>query len=236
MRNVIPVADFQRQNPTDWKTLLTQLFPFGRPERAVWTDQAAICAVLSHVGSIEASNYTFFPTTGGFDLTGCRAAAEPGLLELVFQYKPHTNIYYAKVASLQFESFGDADNYEWDYFRLKLAPLSSTNIGYQGSNNMYERITELTPGEYVSLDKWEYEDRDNLPATARPVTRLLQGSLVIFQKTSFYNSDISGATGEHNRYSADEFREEIARLRVQGGKHLTESEMLEAKEFGLPTM
>lgn len=218
MNPIVPIAEFRQRNPKEWKSLLDQLFPQGRPTRHVWTDQAAICATLAHIGSIPSSNYTFFPGTGGLDLTGCEPAAEAGLLELIFQQKPHTSSYYAKVASLVFESFGDAANYEWDYFWLQLDSLPPTGIGYVRGETE-ERLTELGPGEYASLDKWEYRESGDLPETARPVTRLLQGSLVIFQKTSVYNSDISSATGEHNRYTEAGFREEIARLRVEGGRH-----------------
>jgi hypothetical protein len=152
------------------------------------------------------------------DLTDCQLAGEAGLLELVFQRPPHTSAYYAKVSSLVFESFGDPVNYEWDYFWLQLDSLAPTGIGYVRGDTE-ERLTELRPGEYASLDKWDDREPGELPATARPITRLLRGSLVIFQKTSVYNSDISSATGEHSRYTEEEFRKEIARLRVEGGRH-----------------
>ena len=218
MNPIIPIAEFRQRNQQEWKALVDQLFPQGRPTRHVWTDEATICATLAHIGSVPSSNYTFFPGMGGLDLTGCQLAAEAELLELSFQQKPHTSVYYAKASSLVFESLGDPNNYEWDYFWLQLDSLPPTGIGYVRGDTE-ERLTELGPGQYVSLDKWEYGEPGDLPATTRPVTRLLQGSLVIFQKTSVYNSDISSATGEHSRYTEEGFREEIARLRVEGGRH-----------------
>lgn len=213
MQNIV---DFRAQNPKDWKNLIDQLFPLGVPARAIWVEQETIIRVLNHIGGVYASNYTFLPSTGGLDLTGAKVSSEAGLMELVFGQSARVG----KIESLSFESFGDTgdpEDYQWAYFRIETEPLAPTGIGYVPSHQLEERVTELRPGEYASLDAWEYrgeqEDEDPLPKTARPLTRLLGGSLVIFQKSGDYNAARGTDGAVHNLMDADDFRDFIATAR-----------------------
>lgn len=222
MKEDLNIEKFRIQNPVDWKAIIDQLFPIGVPTRAVWTDQQAIIRVLNHIGATRASNYTFFASGGGLDLIGAKAGSNAGETELLFQPGPAR---VGKISRLIFESFGNPVDYQWDHFRIELEQLAPTGVGYVDSAGYQERLTELAPGEYDSLDKWEYRgdsEEDELPATARLLTRDLKGSMVIFQKVSQYNRARWSDRGLHNEMSGQQFRAFLEEARIFGVDHVVE--------------
>ena len=208
MENPNSVNNFMVRNPQDWKRLVDQLFPVALPKKARWTDPAAIVEVLQHIGAVNNSNYTLLPESGGLELTGAKLAGAPGFVDLYMD----ASVRACKPTELTFESFGDAQDYQWNYFRLELetvAPLGKDAVGMKGYG---EIVTEVAPGEYDNYSRWQSrsdDDEDALPATARPVVRLLKGSLVIFQKSSIFNLHLSKADGAHDQMTAQEFRDDM---------------------------
>jgi len=204
-------TDFQKQNSEDWKKLIKQLFPKGVPFRARWVDQASIVAVLSHLGSVESVNYLFFPRGGGLVLTGASPSHEEGCIELHFG----NSRYICQVAALTFESFGDQDDKQWAYFRLQLEPLEGLDVASKDAEGYQEQMTELHPGRYVTPMAWEEREYrgERLPEKARPLTRLLKGNLVLFQKMSFFNLVTDSYSQDQKDLSEDQLRELIGRMR-----------------------
>ncbi|PHY12972.1 hypothetical protein CSW58_08950 [Caulobacter sp. B11] len=199
--------DFHRRNLTEWMVIQNQLFPFCSPSRATWTDIKDICAVLRLASQTRSLNHMFYPDGGGNTINSITFAAEAGFLRI------HAlSVAIVKPQKLTFESFGPAS--AWNYFRLEahsVAPLS-VDGGYIDLEKGLEIFCELTPGQYVSLRAWDDDEYagEPLPAGARPVTRYLSGSFVIFSTRSPYNLDPTTYDARHNRISEDDFRHYIA--------------------------
>jgi len=203
--------NFRVQNPKDWKLLLDELFPVGMPTRSRWEDQPSVISVLNHIGSIKNVNHLFFPDGGGLDFTGACLSNEDGLVELEFGMSKRV----CKLAALSFESFADSQDYQWNYFRIDTIPVAGTGIYELKADATQEELTEIEPGQYAPRSAWDnHEYRgEPLPTTARLVTRILNGSMVIFQKTSLYNRIPDTYSAPHNLTDADGMRAEIERLK-----------------------
>jgi serine/threonine-protein kinase len=207
------INEFRIQNPKDWKKLIDQLFPKGIPTRSIWEDHDSIVKVLNHIGSIANVNYLFFPNGGGLDLNGAQSANEEGLIELGFGSVARA----CKIANLSFESFGDDEDYQWNYFRIETERIESTDTYEMGPTSIMEELTEIYPGQYAPRSAWDNREYrgESLPDTARLVVRILSGSIVIVQKTSFLNMESNFDTGAHNKLSSEELRAEIEEIRGQ---------------------
>lgn len=214
--STLTMQDFQVQNPRDWKRLIDGLFPIARPVRAKWEKPQEIITVLNQIGSVPSVNHLFFPDGGGQDLLGAAEANESGLISLDCD---GTN-YYVKPESLSFESFGDPEDYQWSYFRLALSPIPATGTykDFDKAAHVAEELLELSPGEYVNRSSWDEGEYDGepLPKEARVIVRLLRGSVVIFQKSSFYNQLPAAYLAPHNKVDSERFRQEVAAFRGSG--------------------
>lgn len=207
--------DFDKQNAQDWITIQKEIFPAGIPLRCEWSDREIIVSILKKIGAIENSNHMFFPTGGGLDIENANLAAEKDCIEidtggLYDIIKPHRLIFNSFNASPQ-----------WNYFRLEAAELKPSGV-YKYEDESEEELAELEPGRYVSrtyFDQMEYHG-EQLPSTARVVTRHLRGAFVIFQKTSIYNRNSRTYDGRHNKMSDEEFRNYIQKQ----VDHLTRSD------------
>lgn len=203
------IADFHIRNLKEWNELTRKLFPLVVPTRAAWTDLDDICLVLGEVAKVPSLNHMFYPTGGGNTITGVSRAAEQGMIELDIGDK---NAELLKPVKLSYESFGTDSR--WSYFRLEAEPIKPTGIQRaMDSDGGAEALTEIAPGKYVPYEHWdegEYQDVP-LPALARPVTRFLKGSFVLFSTRSFYNANSDTYDARHNQMSEDEFRDYIQR-------------------------
>lgn len=197
--------DFTIRNDKDWKKIHKSIFGDNIPKNYQWTDTDDIINILNKIGNIEASNHMLFANGGGLDLNGATKSHEKNCIELL------TGIsYIVKPKSLTFENI-DKD-FEWNYFRLEVDSLTPSGI-YNGlmTNNYVEEIVELTPLEYIDRCYWDEQEYDDekLPPTARLIIRILKGSLVIFKKTSIYNSIPSTYDGRHDKLGVNGFKEQI---------------------------
>lgn len=205
-------GDYRQISLGDWGALQNYLFAVNVPQRAIWSQIEDMVAVLNLLGQNAALNHMFGPDGGGLDLLGAMFSSESDCIELVFHPKVAEIV---KPKRLIFEAFPGFS--EWSYFRLETYELGPS--GVYGSVTNYEELLELDPAKY--LDRTIYdggnlglnEDGDPipLPRGARIVTRRFKGSYVVFAKASHYN-EIDNYRGDHNKYSSDEFRDQIERI------------------------
>jgi len=116
--------------------------------------------------------------------------------------------YVIKIKCLSFVSINN--DLDWNYFRIENDHLQPSVSGSAiTSHPCYEHLVELSPSVYIDGKYW-YEPKsfaDGLPDTARPLSRILKGDLVIFKKTAAYN-DLNGADdGKHAKMSLSKFKE-----------------------------
>lgn len=217
-----------------WKDMIIKLLGEKTIDSIKITDRNQIIEILNAVGTDEAANHTFFPSSGGQDLVGAKASHEEGLIELTFEGR---STYIVNPESLTFHQAGE--NPEWWYFRLNTKPFKATGIYKETkpvehvfqsetdkqvawSMSYYgEEVLELRDGEYVDRAFWdmnqlgydEYGDPIPLPDGARIVDRGIKGgAYVIFPKYSLYGRASSTYDARHNKVSDDEFRSAINRI------------------------
>ena len=200
---VVVNNDYNEQNRLQWMEVQEKLFLSALPKRVIWEKIEDIVKVLNILGSIPELNHMFYPEGGGMDLQKASiSSVEPGCIEL------HTGIAeIIKPRRLLFESFGD--DAEWNYFRLELRQLASSEPYKDRKNDFeFEEVVELNPGVYVNRWHWDENEYDGepLPPSARLVMRHTKGAFVVFSKTSSYNQDPSTYDGRHNRMTTSKFR------------------------------
>ena len=197
-----------------WERLLAQIFPIAVPARAEWRDLQQIITVLSLVGSMPSLNHTYFPDTGGEDLTAAVAANENGLLEL----RCGENVRIVSPRVLTCETF--PGNREWSYFRLETNGLRPAGV-YRNSYDLEsEELVELSRGRYFSRSGWDDRqmsgDGTPFPPSARVVSRELSGGAFgVFCEASCYNlhkSTHDAYDAVHNKLNAIEFRDYVVSL------------------------
>lgn len=197
--------DFAIKNNKDWEKIHQSIFGGNIPNNCQWTDIDDIINILNKIGNVRASNHMFFASGGGLDLEGAKKSHEKDCIELL------TGIsYIIKPKSLTFE-FIDKD-FEWNYFRLEADNLTPSGVYKKLLADSYiEEVLELTPLKYVDRYHWDENEYDGqkLPKSARPIVRILKGSLVIFKKTSIYNQTSSTYDGRHDKLGADGFKKHI---------------------------
>lgn len=205
------------ENLLKWESTLKQIFPISIPNLCVWEEKTAILSIFNAIGSISyGASHVFLPGGGGIDILEAKESIEEGCIE--FFSDKGGRAYIVKPDSLTFQSFNS--NHEWSYFRLETKYLKPSGV-YENNEFKYEELVEITPGFYAGHEVWDYgyygyDDNKNeekaLPESARPVKRYMEGSFVIFTKTSFYNTStkIDAYNGYHNMMSSDEFRKYIS--------------------------
>lgn len=201
--------DFHIRNLTEWTELTRKLFPLGTPRRSTWEGVDAICLVLAEIAKVPSLNHMFYPTGGGNTITAVSTAAEGGMIALHIGEKM---VEILKPAKLTFESFGSDMN--WSYFRLEASPVKPSGVkGALSPDRSYEALTEISPGHYLPYACWDNNqyNGDDLPDSARPATRYLEGAFVFFSTRSDYNGDPSTYDARHNKLSEEDFRTYIAR-------------------------
>jgi serine/threonine protein kinase len=208
--------DFAASNPQQWEETLRQLFPYGLPTHTEWKDSNDIVRILNLIGPTPNLNHLFYPDGGGNDLSEAKMSRhEAGCIE--FKASGWSLI---KPSKLSFE--GVENDAEWSYFRLELAELEPCGVYEARDDTDYvrpcEEVTEIDNETYAERSCWDEDryDDDELPENARTVVRWFSGSIVIFQKTSFYNlanGRLDAYNGRHSKLNAVRFRKHIEDLR-----------------------
>lgn len=203
--------ELRERSIADWKAMVQGLFVGPVPEKERWTNLPDIVRVLNVVGAKPDGNHMFLPTGGGLDLTkAIPSPSEDGCIEVITD----NALYLVKPTELTLNWFGD-EAAEWAYFRLEFGGLLSCGFDESTAEDLRDDVTELTPGKYVDQsvrEKGNFDEKGReipLPETARDISRLLSGSVVIFAKGSAYNRTSATYDGRHNKKNAVQFREYI---------------------------
>lgn len=158
-----------------WAKILRSIFPLGIPQSCEWTDKYAIHDLLYVIGLEGQSNQMLFANGCRMNLIDARYSSEYNCVEL----RTSGPAYIVRPTKLSFESFnGPAP--KWGYFRLEFANLKPSRFCSNPDAKM-EEVCEFEPGEYIHDKHWiddEY-DGERLPETARMITRIMHGSLII---------------------------------------------------------
>ena len=185
----------------EWNAIQHSIFGDIIPAEYKWTETNEIISVLNKIGADNSSNYTFFPGGGGLNFKSASTSFEDDCIELHF----YENL-LIKLKCLSFVAIGS--DYSCSYFRLetsKLNPFLADNK-YRISPYL-EHLIELTPQNFIA-DK--YDDYDHLPSTARFLTRILKGDVVIFSVASAYNQIDGTDDGRHAKMNPADFKKYVS--------------------------
>ncbi|WP_052344230.1 hypothetical protein [Bacillus ndiopicus] len=188
-----------------WGEMVETLFDGDVPLYKEWNRPDEIIEVLDFIGKNKASNHTFPPKNGGFDLKGCTFSNELGLVEL----KSGSINNVMKSGRLIFQWFPKT-GYEWAYFMLETSKITPSGV-YESSLGKKEVLVEINPGQYIDrkyLDIEEYCGQP-LPKDARTIYRFMSGKFVIFSKVSKYMTLQGVYSGKHDEVSSDVFKIQI---------------------------
>jgi serine/threonine-protein kinase len=213
--------DFRKSNLKLWAQLMKEIFPYGIPASATWTDLDSMGSVLTKIGSRPNSNHMFYPTGGGMDLSGASPFnEEPGCLAL--RTGGERVVEVVKPSALLFESFGS--ELEWAYFRIECEPMPLSGIYRKDElgNLGREELVLVSPGTYADRNAWDENEYDGepLPESARLVIRFFGGKpFVIFAKGSIYNmanGQFDAYDARHAKVSAPKFKARIKEAAARG--------------------
>ncbi|PWK92253.1 protein kinase-like protein [Hallerella porci] len=202
-------SDSDYAQADEWNYLNELLFSKNIPTSAKWTSLDSIVDVLNIVGMSSAFNHMFGPDGGGLDFDYAKLANEKNCICLVTQkifqlvMKPEVLVY---------ERFPD---YRWNYFLLKLAPLSPVLGEFE--SDFSEMLVEDFPSHYVSAKTaqygvYDYDSGKPLPKGFCVVHRYVGGSFLIALKSGYYNGIAGAYDGRHNVVSPDDFLKYVRRL------------------------
>lgn len=200
---------FYNKNLHSWIDVLNKIFPIAIPVHCEWTSLKDISSVLNTIASDDNLNQMYYPTGGFLELRTSKFSIEENCLEL-----DAGQINILKPKRLIFESFNDSI---WNYFRIETSVLEPSGV-YRETNYPLEDLTEIEPGRYLDYKYWdagEYQGQ-RLPDSARPLTRFLNGSFVIFASSSPYCRNLETIDAPHNKMTSEEFREHIEDLIRKG--------------------
>lgn len=196
---------FAVQNEKDWRNVHHSIFGSTIPKYMEWTNHDEIISILAKISRVENSNEIFLPKRGGMTLEGVGQANETGCIEL-FCGIP----YIIKPKSLSFVSVDNT--LAWNYFWIETENMMPSVINsYIQTASYTESVIELSPEDkYVDRFHWDIGEYggQSLPDCARPVVRLLKGSLVIFKKLSPYNTT-RAYNGTHEKMGTQAFEQYI---------------------------
>lgn len=204
--------DFDSRNKADWAAAITKVFGDAPPRSAHWTDPQAMIRVLTPFMG-DNRNHTMLPGGGGMDMDSIAQSPEFGCLEfcpgnrLADTFRP---------ADLYFEHFPES---VWNsFFLLETQTLEPCGV-YAESDEKYEEVTEVSPGEYIDRSHSDtgihgYDENGKelpLPSTSRIISRRLRGKFLIVAKQSIWNLADETYDGCHSFMSAQQIRLQIQR-------------------------
>jgi serine/threonine-protein kinase len=205
--------NFEKRSKSEWLHIQNRLFPYAEPKTVIWENIYEIITILNIISEYDQVNHTMLPGGGGLDLEGAKLANEEGCIEINFNGHAHV----VKPKRLLFECFHEHS--DWNYFRLETEELEP--IGKHETERFDEGFTEIEPCVYSDYECYDFNDfnGETLPASARPVRRILKGSFIICLRTGVYNKVPGTYDGRHNKFSADDFRGYIERaIKVAGSR------------------
>ena len=207
--------DFRIETDIKWNETIKDLFNGDVPNYSEWTSTQQIIDILNQLGKKKNTNHTFFPSGGGLDFSNCKNSIEKGCIELNYG----GSIVVAKLTKLTFNAVNDKD-FKSSYFCFYANGLKQSDVYENVSDEIYEVVAELSPGEYVDLEAyesgyWGFDlngELQKVPSGTRRVRRLFNGKMLMVSKSSYYNQISSTYDGRHNKMSDDDLKTFITAL------------------------
>lgn len=203
-------------NISQWMHIKKTLFPKIAPETAIFEKNDDIIYALNTISKLPNINHMFFPDGGGFDLKYVEKATEDGCITM----NADGIFIVLKPKRLLIENI--SNDPVWSYIRLELDDLAPHEKPKEESPdeaippNFYERLTEISPGEYgnwILGNYGKYANGERLPNGYRTIHRYLRGAFVFFPKSSIYNHTSATYDGRHNDTDSARFRMLIKTMR-----------------------
>jgi serine/threonine protein kinase len=201
-------SDIDRRAPDEWLAVEADLFPYGVPASAEWTDSAAIRLVLDRIGNSPIASHVMLPGGGGLDISGANPGRLPGTIELDFGSQSPMVVCPRR---LQFRRIDDERTS--DFFLLEANALTPPE-GYLATiNGHLVEFTELPNGRLINgsaMDRGEWSGKVLAKGT-RAVTWCLNGSFLFVMRRSHYNADPGTYDGRHVNLTADRLAQALSR-------------------------
>lgn len=201
------IEKMRQEMRDEWLTMLRN---FNQPSHnPSWSSSTDIIQKLNMIAESAPNNRIFLPGSGSGNLIRASISHENGCIELQCGGIPEV----VRPSILKLEYF--ASKPESSYLRLDCHELlPRIKSGESDRSTPYERVFEMSPGEYVDASQY-YAENQNVGENARPVhaettkrlmSRLLRGSFIIVGHSSNYNLAISTSDGRHGSMPGSDFR------------------------------
>lgn len=182
--------DYHLRNGIEWEDAIRKIFPISVPLQSKWSNIEEIKDVLEIIfTNYDNLNHTFFPYSGGLDLT------DISIIEIKSKkYLLINNEYFLEPECLYFESMND---FSWSYFRLEV----KTNKPFFG-NSTYRNEEMIYIDSAINI-------HDKKVKNSKSVNFVLESSFLIVQKMANINSlsdNLDHYMGIHNKMTNDEYK------------------------------
>lgn len=191
---------FREKNFKLWKEKLLEIFTDKIPGHYEWNNVMQINKILNIIGGIGL-NHMLYPDSGGLDMVGCNMSFKRDMIEILTDGSV-PNI--CKPKRLIFDCIDDEA--EWAYFRLELYKLEASGF-YSDKNNLVEELYEYN-GNFEPYSDYPPNEQ------YRHILRILNGTLLIIPKPCYYNYIPKTYLGTHNKYSHDDFKSAMKKLKL----------------------
>lgn len=205
----------------EWEFISKVLFPYSIPKKTLWNTPKDIVKILKEITYFNGLNHNFFEV-GGMDLIDVTLSNEEGFIELHYDGL----ISKLKPKALNFYSF---ENSEWNYFLLEIEKLDKDYLSDLAiEENIAEiELVELKPRKYIP--GWcKYYGRNMISSTKEKFNEnsrvinlfILENKVVIFCKTSTFNTIPSTYSGYQNFFSNEDFYQIISLCQIWDPKEI----------------
>jgi len=182
-----------------WGKTIRELFSFGVPQIAKWTNIDEINKVLNHIATRSSGAHIMYPSGGGMHFEGIEIYDRT---ERLFELSQLRVI--AKIAHIELHCLSSDPN--WQYFWIqteKQEPIRDRIHSESTRKNRYflEEVTELEYNHFEPFPDPEH------PSTTRDVRRVLEGAFIIVAETSIYNGNNDTYDGRHATMTSDGFHQ-----------------------------
>lgn len=195
---------FRKENLKLWESKLLKIFNGSIPKHCEWNSITQINGILNNIGG-KGLNHMLYPDSGGLDIIGCSISTNQKNLLEIFTDGSAPNI--CKPKQLIFDCIDEEA--EWSYFRLELDKIEPSGF-YSDENRLVEELYECNGNFEVYSD---YPPNDFY----RHILRVLNGTLLIIPKTSYYNHIPQTYSGTHNNINYLDFRTVMENLKMSKG-------------------
>lgn len=194
---------YRKENLNLWKEKLLEFFTDTIPGHYEWNDVMQINKILNIISG-KGLNHMLYPDRGGLDMVGCNMSFKRDMIEILTGGSVPS---ICKPKRLIFDCIDDES--EWAYFRLELDRLEASGF-YSDENNLVEELYECN-GNFEPYSDYPPNEQ------YRHVLRILNGALLIIPKSCYYNHIPETYFGTHNKYSHNNFKFVMEKLKLSQG-------------------